>query len=109
MLVSDEAKRSLVEVSGVNVIEDRLRTEPRRVGVHAGHQVRALQSLDVARPVVDVGGGRHLTAHLESGDHDRVQVRTGRIESRRATGRTRAEDEEAAVPRDGLRHVARLD
>ena len=109
VFVAGEPERPFEEVRGVDVVEDRFGVEALRVGVHPGHQVRSLQSLHIAWPVVDVRGGRHLSTHLEAGDHDRIQVRARRVQGRRATGRPRAEDEEPAVPGGGMRHVARLD
>ena len=105
VLVPDETEGALVEMGAVDVVEDRLRAESPGMGLHASHEIRPLQSLDVARPVVDVRGGGHLPAHLEAGHHDRGEVRAGRVQGGRAPGRTRTEYEEPAVPQGGIGHV----
>jgi hypothetical protein len=54
---------------------------------HAFHQVWALQPFDIARPVIHVRGGGHLTAHFHACNHDRVKVSAGGIDRGGISGR----------------------
>jgi hypothetical protein len=100
-VVALQAERPLREIGLDDVVVDQLRVEALGVPPHPVHQVGALQPLDVAGPVVDVGRRHQLAALLESGDQHRLQVGAGGIDRGRVAGRARAEDQQAGV----LSHV----
>jgi hypothetical protein len=72
------------------------------VALHALHERRALQSLDIARPVVDLGGRHELSAFLHAGDQQRRAIGARRINCGAVARGSGAQDDEATVP--GGRH-----
>jgi len=70
----------------VNMIKYDFGLEAFGVAQHTLHKIRTLNTVRIAGPVVDVGRGRQLTTLLYSGDQDRVQISSRRIDSRRVTG-----------------------
>jgi hypothetical protein len=80
------------EVDGIDVIEDDLGFKALGVLFHALHQRRAGQAVDIARPVVDFGGGGQLTASLHAGDQQWLEVGTGGIDRGAVTGRAGTEN-----------------
>ena len=71
--------------------------EPLDVVPHALHQVWPLEALDVAGPIVHVGGGGELPPHLDAGDERRAKVRPCRVERGGVAGRTGAEHHQTAL------------
>src|SRR5204862_337272 len=69
----------------------------RGVTPHALHERRPLQSLDIARPVVDVGGGHELPALLDAGDQERRAIGARGVHRRAVARGARAQNDEAAV------------
>ena len=67
---------------------------------HALHEVRALQALHVAGPVVDLGGGHQLAALFHPGDQQRRAIGARRVDRGAVAGGAGAQDDQAAV--DGL-------
>jgi hypothetical protein len=61
------------------VVDHDLGGEALGVLEHALHQRRALQSFDVAGPVVHVGGGHQLAALLQAADQHRRAIGARRI------------------------------
>ena len=96
-VVAVQAKRSLRQVGGVNMVVDDFGVEALRVTQHAIHQFRALQALDVARPVVDVGRGHQLAALLDAGNDHRVEIGPGSIDGGRVAGRSGPQDQNPAM------------
>ena len=75
----------MVELDGDAVAFDML--------LHPGHQVRALQPLDIPRPVVDIGGQHQLAALLHAGDEEQVEVGPGGVDGGGITRRAGSEDD----------------
>jgi hypothetical protein len=65
--------------------------------LHALHQVRAGQALDIAGPVIDIGCGHQLTASLDAGNYHWLQVGAGGVYGGRVSGRAGAEDYDTAM------------
>ena len=95
--VALEAERALRQVGAVDVVEDHLGLEAFGVRLHARHQVRAHQSVRVAGPVVDLGGGHQLAAHLQAGHDHGLEVGARGIDRGGPSGRAGTEDEQVAV------------
>ena len=74
----------------MDMIIHHARVEALGVIFHAGHEVRALQAVDVPRPVVDVGRGHELAALLHAGDHHRIEIGARGIYRGRVAGRAGA-------------------
>src|SRR5690606_31340534 len=66
--VAIKSERALGKIGLVDVIEDDFGIEALGVGLHALHQFRALDTMNIARPVVDFGGGGELAAGLDTGN-----------------------------------------
>ena len=66
---------------------------------HAVHELRALQALYVAGPVVHVSGSHQLTTLFDAGDDDRFEVGARRIDAGGVTRRAGAQDQNAAMLR----------
>ena len=81
----------------MNVVEHHFGVEALGMFGHALHQVRPLQTVDVAGPVVDIGRRHQLTTLGETGDHGGLQVGSGCIDRRRVAGRSGAEDDQSRV------------
>jgi len=81
----------------VDVVVDDLGVVTPGVAQHAIHQLRTLQPLDVAGPVVDVGRRHQLAALFNAGDHHRVEVGARRIDGGGVAGGTGSEDQNAAM------------
>ncbi len=64
---------------------------------HLFHQPRALDDVGEAGVVLDVGGDGHLTARLQPGDEDGLQIGARRIDRRSIAGGSRADDQDLAV------------
>jgi hypothetical protein len=75
-------KRAVAQLDTIDVIEHDFGIEAFRVQTHALHQRGSLQVLDVARPVIHIGGGHELPALFQAGDQDGIAIRPGRINSR---------------------------
>ncbi len=95
--VTAQGERALLQLGCMNVIEDDLGVEALGVFLHAHHQIRAGQAFNVARPVVDLGGGGQLAAGLDAGDHQWLQVGAGSVYRSGITGRARAEDDQTRM------------
>ena len=102
MRIAREANRALRQVRRVDVVVDDLGGKPLGVPAHALHQRRTLQPLDIARPIVDLGGGHQLAALLDAGDQQRRAVGPRGVDRGAVAGGAGAQDDEAAVP--GSRH-----
>ncbi len=85
------------QADGVDLVGDDLGGEALGVPPHARHQIRSLQSLDIAGPVVHVGRGHQLPTLFRAGDQQRPAIRACRIHGGAVTGRTGAEDDQAVV------------
>jgi hypothetical protein len=95
--ITGEAKGPRVEIRLPDGVEYHLGLEALGVLAHALHELRALQTTDVTRPVVHIRGGRHLSTHLEAGNQHRAQVGTSRIDGRRVAGGAGSENQQSAV------------
>src|SRR2546430_1388570 len=96
--VAAQLERPHAKIHELDVIVRDIGREALGVTPHALHERRSLQSLDIARPVVDVGGGHELPALLDAGDQERRAIGARSVHRRAVAGGTRAENDEAAVP-----------
>jgi hypothetical protein len=92
-------ERTHGQIDRLHVIIDYLRGEAFGVPAHPVHQFRALQAVDVARPVIDLRGRHELAALLDTGDEEWGTVRTRRVNGRAVARGAGADDDQAAVPR----------
>ncbi len=96
-VVADQPERARGQFRGVDVVEDDLGVEALGVRLHARHQVRAHQTVGVAGPVVDLGGGHQLAALVQAGDQHGLEVGARGVDGCGVAGRAGAEDQQAAV------------
>ena len=89
--------RPLCEVDFGNQIDNHPGSDMLGLTLHLLHQPRALDDLGKARVVLDVGGNRHLTAGLEAGHEDRLQIGPRRVDRRGVASRPGADDHDLAV------------
>jgi hypothetical protein len=61
------------------------------------HEFGTLHALDIARPVVHLGGCHELASLRDTGDQEGLKVGAGRIDSSRVTGWTGAQDQDFDV------------
>jgi hypothetical protein len=78
------------QVDGVNVIIDDLGSKSFSMGAHALHQGRSPQALDVAGPVINLGGGHQLPTLFDAGDEDGRAVRSRGVHGRALYQRVRS-------------------
>ena len=76
----------------MNVIKNHLGVETLGMFLETLHQLGALHTHGISRPVIDIGCRHQLTALLKAGDNDRIQIGAGRINRRRITGRAGTEN-----------------
>ena len=95
--VALEAERTLRQVGAVDVVEHHLGVEAFRVLGHASHQVRPLQALDVAGPIVDIGGRHQLSTLGKAGDEGGLHVGACSVHGSGVAGRARTEDDQSRV------------
>ena len=72
--IAAQLERAHAQVHRLHVIAHDLGGEARGVALHAFHERRPLQSLDIARPVVDVGGRHELSALFDTRDQERGAI-----------------------------------
>ena len=92
-----QAERPLVELDGVDLIEDDFGLESLGVLLETRHQIGTLNAVGIGRPVVDVGGRHELAALRETGDEHRAQVGARSVYCRGEPGGTGTEDQQARV------------
>ena len=88
-----DAERVVRDVDGRDVPGDDAGTEALGLRAHLVHQVRPHDAVPVARPVVDHRRDHELTASLEAFDHERMQVRPGRVQRGGQARRARPDDD----------------
>ena len=93
-LAAEQTKRPRAELHAVDVVVDQVGAETLRVAFHSLHELGALHAQVVAGPIVDVGGRGHLPADFDARDQRGLERGARRINGRRVTGRTRADDDE---------------
>ncbi len=79
------------------MIVDDLGIEALGMAQHAVHEFGALQPLDVAGPVIHAGRGHQLAALLDTGDQDRVQVRSCSVDGGGVAGGSGSQDQNPAM------------
>ena len=92
-----EAKRAAAEIRCFDMVKHYLGIEPLRMFEHALHEVGPLQSLDIARPVFDVGRGGKLASLLNTRDDDRCEIGAGCVDCRGVARRAGAENDQSMV------------
>jgi hypothetical protein len=105
-LVARQDEGVVGEGDGVDVVEDDLGAEALGVAEHPVHERRSLEALHIARPVVDVGGGRELPPLLYAGDQNGREIRPCGVDGGRIARRARPEYEHAAML--GIRHESKF-
>ena len=98
-VAAGQPERRRAERDRGHLVEGQRHLVALRVALHAVHQVRPLQARDVARPVVDVGGGHQLPARLHAGDQQQVEAGAGGVDRGRVAGRARAQDDQLVPAR----------
>ena len=101
--VADQRERLFSQLGGVDVVEDHFGFEAAGVGFEAGHQFRALHTIGIGRPVVDLGRRHQLAALGHAGDQDRFEIGAGGVDRSGITGRAGTENDKGAVAA-GLGH-----
>ena len=96
-IIAIQPERSRSYLGGVNMVVNDFRVEALRVAQHAVHQFGALQTFDIAGPVVDIGRCHQLTALFDARHHDRVQVGACRVYGSRVSGWSGAQDQNPAM------------
>ena len=97
--IAFEPERPLRQIHAIDVIVQHFGVEALRMLSHPLHQPRSSQSMRIAGPVIDFGGGHELTAFLEACDEQGLAVRARGIDRSRVAGGTRAQNDESGVPR----------
>ena len=95
--ITDEFERALLQLRGVNVVENDFRAEAFGVGEEARHQFGALHAVGIGRPVVHFRGSHELAALLQTGDDDGIEVGAGGINGGGVTCGAGTEDDEFVV------------
>ncbi len=96
-LIAGQNEGALLQVNLVDVVEDDLCLEALGMLAHALHQIRALQAFHITGPVIDIGGGGELTAHLHSGNQQWLEVGPCSIYSSAVASRARAQNDQTGV------------
>ena len=78
--VASETERTVLQIDGVNMVENDFRVEFLGMLMHALHQRGTSEIVRVAGPVLYLGGGGQLTAFFEAGDQHRIQVSASSID-----------------------------
>ena len=78
--VAFEGEGAVLQIDGVDLVENHFGAEAFGMGKEARHQFRALYAFGVGGPVVDFGGGHQLSALLDTGDDDGLEVGAGGID-----------------------------
>ncbi|MCY1412397.1 hypothetical protein D9M71_278000 [compost metagenome] len=81
----------------MDVVVNDLGVEALRMLLHPFHQRGAGQAFHVARPVVYLGGGGELTARLDAGDDDRLEIRARGVHGGGVARRAGAQDDQARM------------
>src|SRR5690554_832807 len=95
--IAFQAEGAALQVSFVDGVVDDVGVKTLSVFLHALHQLRALNAVVVARPVVYVGGGGELTAHFNTGNQCRVQVGARGVDCSSVAGRAGAKNDQSGV------------
>ena len=95
--VAGEPEGALAEIDRVDMIEQDLGLEALGMAAHPLHQLRSLDAIRIAGPVIDIGRGHQLPALFQSGDQDRLEIGAGRINRCGIAGGSGAEDQQPAV------------
>ncbi|MNQ78996.1 hypothetical protein D3C85_939240 [compost metagenome] len=91
--VADQGEGLAGQIHRIDMVVDDLGLETLGMLLHALHQRRTGQAMDIARPVVDLGGGGQLAAGLHAGDQQRLEVGPRGIHRGAVTGRAGTEDD----------------
>ena len=97
--IADQQEGFLLQLGGVDMVENHLRVEAFGMLLEARHQFRALHAHRIGRPVVHVGGGHQLAALGQAGDQHRIEVGARGIHGGGVSGRAGTEDDEAMMLR----------
>jgi hypothetical protein len=92
-----------IEFQVGDVLKQDFRTEALGLLLEGVHEIRSHDAFGETRVVFDVGGVHEFTAGLYgTGDQQRLQVGTRRVDSCRVTGRAGADDDDVPHGRGGI-------
>jgi hypothetical protein len=91
-------ERTPAQIDRGDRVEHQLGAAVRRLRRHLLHQPGSLDDVSKARVVLDIRRDRQLAADLQSLDQDRLENRPGGIDRRGVARRSRADDQDVAVP-----------
>src|SRR6516162_7673668 len=100
--VAPEHEGSHREIHRLHVVVHDLGGKALSVALHALHQCRPLQTLDITRPGDDIGRGHQLTALLDARDQQRCAIGARGVDRCAVARGPGAQNDEAAVT--GARH-----
>src|SRR5690606_29945429 len=80
-----------------DMVKDHFGIEALSVRLHLHHQVRPLEALTAAGPVVDFRGRGELAALLHAGNHQGIEVGSGSVHCSSPARRTRSENNQTSV------------
>lgn len=95
--VAGQGEGLVLELRGVDVVEDDFGFKAASMRLELGHQFRPLDAFGGGGPVVDFGGGHQLAALRHAGDQYRLQVGARGINGGGVTGRAGTEDDERGM------------
>ena len=94
LVVADvHLERPLGEIDAGDVVGEKVRPEPARLGAELGHHLRAHDAVLVAGVVLDLARDHQLAAPVEALDQERAHVGARCVERSRVPGRTAADDD----------------
>src|SRR6202035_3428814 len=95
--VGDAAERTLAEIHGGDDVVHDPGADMLGLGSHLLHQPGSLDRLGEARVVLDIGGDGKLAAGLHARHQNRLQARTGGVNSGGVAGGAGANDKDAGA------------
>ena len=86
--VAFKGEGTVLQIDGVDLVENHFGAEAFGVSKEARHQFRTLYAFSVSGPVVDFGGGHQLSALFDTGNDDGLEVGAGGIDGGGVASRT---------------------
>ena len=87
-VVADQCDRRLLQFGGVYLVEHDLGIESLGMLQKALHQFGPLHTIDIGRPVIDLGGGHQLAALCHAGNQHGFEIGSGSVDCCRIASRT---------------------
>ena len=105
--IADQGEGFLGQFGGVDVVKDDFGFKAPGMGFKSLHEFRPLDTVDVGRPVVDLGGGGELSTLCHAGNQYRLEIGAGSVNGGGITGRAGAENQQTSMA-GGLTHDVSL-